>query len=136
MGAITYREGGAIPAKQLRDLAAALGAGDGDLPTPAQLLASAAVASAWDGARLVGLARLVGDGDGLAVLQHVGVDPAYRRQGVGQALVRACLAGCAGATVVALPRGAGAAAFLAGCGLTQRATALVRPAPLTAVDRR
>ena len=61
MGAITYREGGAIPDKQLAKLAAALGVPAATIPRPVHLLAVAGVISAWDGARLVGLARLVGD---------------------------------------------------------------------------
>src|SRR5690348_16924508 len=101
---VEFREGGAIPAKQLACLAAALGQ-PAVAVEPAQLLDSMLVVSAWDGARLVGLARLVGDGRTLALLQHVGVHPAYRRRGIGSALVARCLARCGTAEVFVLPGG-------------------------------
>ena len=131
MGAITYRAGGAIPEKQLHDLAAALGLPAAQIPTSEQLRASAYVASAWDGARLVGLGRLLGDGRTLLVLQAVVVDPAYRHHGIGSELVRRCLAADGDAPVLVLLAEPGEAAFYAPFGFTQPVQALLRPAPRT-----
>ena len=50
---------------------------------------SCAVAAAYDGSRLVGMGRALGDGCSDAYIQAVVVDPAYRRRGIGAALVRA-----------------------------------------------
>ncbi len=127
MSAITYRTGGAIPAKQLGELAAALGVPRRQVPQPDQLLASACVLSAWDGARLVGVARLLGDQRTLLVLQPVSVHPAYRHHGIGSELVRRCLAGCAGVPVLVLLAHPEEAAFYAHFGFTQPVQVLLRP---------
>jgi GNAT superfamily N-acetyltransferase len=129
VGAITYREGGAIPDRQLAELAAALGVPAAAIPRPAQLLAAAAVVSAWDGARLVGLARLVGDLETLAVLQPVGVHPAYRQHGIGHALVGRALARCEATPVLVLLARPEEAAFYAPFGFTEPVQALLRPVP-------
>ena len=129
MGAITYREGGAIPDKQLTELAAALGVPAAEIPRPAQLLAAAGVVSAWDGARLVGLARLVGDLQTLAVLLPVGVHPAYRHHGIGHALVGRALARCGATPVLVLLAHPEEAAFYAPFGFTEPVQALLRPVP-------
>lgn len=128
MGAITYREGGAIPEKQLATLAAALGLLADQLPDAEQLRASARVVSAWEAARLVGLGRLLGDGRTLLVLQAVVVDPAYRHHGIGSELVRRCLTGWGDASVLVLLAEPGEAAFYAPFGFTQPVQALLRPA--------
>ena len=49
------------------------------------------VAAAFDGERLVGMARALSDGASDAYIQDVVVDPAYRKQGIGGALVRILL---------------------------------------------
>ncbi len=49
------------------------------------------VASAWEGERLVGLCRAVGDGVSICYLQDVLVHPDCQRQGLGRSLVQACL---------------------------------------------
>jgi GNAT superfamily N-acetyltransferase len=91
MAQIDIREGGAIPEKQLRELFAALGWGDLSDLLPDLLLNSTFVVSAWDGARLVGLARVISDRAYVSTLQQVGVHPDYQRQGLGSELVRRCV---------------------------------------------
>jgi ribosomal protein S18 acetylase RimI-like enzyme len=49
------------------------------------------VSFAWDGGRVVGMARLLSDGVCNAYLLDVWTASAYRRQGIGSALVRALL---------------------------------------------
>ena len=129
MGAITYREGGAIPDRQLAELATALGVPAAEIPRPAQLLAAAGVVSAWDGARLVGLARLVGDLQTLAVLLPVGVHPAYRQHGIGRELVGRALARCGATPVLVQLVRPEQAAFYAPFGFSEPVQALLRPAP-------
>lgn len=48
---------------------------------------SAAVFSAWDGDRLVGLANALDDGELTAYVHYLLVDPAYQGQGIGTALL-------------------------------------------------
>ena len=91
MAQIDVREGGAIPEKQLRELFAALGWDELSGLLPDLLLNSTFVISAWDGARLVGMARVVSDGVYVSTLQQVGVHPEYRRAGLGTDLVRRCV---------------------------------------------
>ncbi|MDO4887927.1 MAG: GNAT family N-acetyltransferase [Actinomycetaceae bacterium] len=43
-------------------------------------------ASAWDGLRLVGLIRVVGDGEVIAYVQDILVRPSHQRQGIGARL--------------------------------------------------
>ena len=132
METITYREGGVIPAKQLAALAAALGRPADQIPDSEQLRASAHVVSAWDGARLVGLGRLLGDRRTLLVLQAVVVDPAYRHHGIGSEVVRRCLADDGGAPVLVLLAEPGEAAFYAPFGFTEPVQALLRSATRSA----
>ena len=49
------------------------------------------VAAAFDGNRLIGMARALSDGASDAYIQDVVVDPAYRKQGIGGKLVRLLL---------------------------------------------
>ncbi len=53
---------------------------------------STAVVSAWDGDRLVGLVRALSDGETVAFLHYLLVDPAYQGQHIGDALMRRILA--------------------------------------------
>lgn len=46
-----------------------------------------AVFSAWDGERLVGLASALDDGELIAYLHYLLVDPAYQGQGLGRRLL-------------------------------------------------
>lgn len=58
----------------------------------AALAGSTRVAVAWEGAELVGLARVISDGHTIAYLQDVLVDPAHQRTGLGRSLVELVLA--------------------------------------------
>lgn len=91
MAQIDIREGGAIPEKQLRELFTALGWDELSGLLPDLLLNSTFVVSAWDGAHLVGLARVISDGVYVSTLQQVGVHPDYQRHGLGSDLVRRCV---------------------------------------------
>ena len=53
--------------------------------------ASLAVFTTWEGDRLVGLLRCVGDGETIVYIQDVLVLAAYRRRGLGRRLMVACL---------------------------------------------
>ena len=55
---------------------------------------SLCVLAAYDGGKLMGLIRAVGDGRFIAVVQDLLVFPEYRRQGVGTALMRALMERC------------------------------------------
>ncbi|MBH0131217.1 GNAT family N-acetyltransferase [Salinibacterium sp. NK8237] len=52
----------------------------------AAIAASLRVVTAWDGVRLVGLARIVGDGLTIVYLQDILVAPEYHRAGIGREL--------------------------------------------------
>ncbi|GLI27633.1 N-acetyltransferase [Agromyces rhizosphaerae] len=56
------------------------------------LAGSLRVVTAWRGDRLVGLARIVGDGATIAYLQDVLVHPDHRRSGLGSRMVAAAFA--------------------------------------------
>src|SRR4051794_11015074 len=106
MAEVTIREGGAIPYKQIADLFTAPGRAeevarlDGRLADG--LHNSTYVVSAWDGATLVGAARVVSDRVAVSLIQHVGVHPAYQHHGIGGELLRRCLARFGHTTIVAL----------------------------------
>ncbi|WP_431709767.1 GNAT family N-acetyltransferase [Glutamicibacter uratoxydans] len=58
----------------------------------AAVAASLAVLTAYDGQKLVGLARLVGDGLTIIYLQDILVAPNYQRRGIGRQLMQRLLA--------------------------------------------
>ena len=59
-----------------------------DLPRLEKAVAqSLAVRSAWDRERLVGLIRVVGDGETIIYIQDILVDPAYQNQQLGSHLL-------------------------------------------------
>ena len=49
------------------------------------------VLAAYEDGKLIGIVRCVGDGETIVWIQDVLVHPAYRRRGVGSALIRAVL---------------------------------------------
>ena len=92
---IHYSENGIIAFNKLVDLYNSVGwtAYTNDPLVMAQLLPGAlSYTSAWDGDRLVGLIRTVGDGCSILYIQDLLVHPDYQRQGIGQALINQTLA--------------------------------------------
>ena len=65
-----------------------------------KLLDAGPAVGAWDGERLIGFARALSDGQLVAYIEEVVIDPQYREQGLGQVLVGALLAELAGVAVV------------------------------------
>lgn len=53
---------------------------------------SLCILGAYDGERLVGLVRAVGDGSSILFLQDLLIQPEYQRRGIGRSLVEALLA--------------------------------------------
>jgi GNAT superfamily N-acetyltransferase len=49
------------------------------------------VVTAWDGDRLVGLARGLSDDVSIFYLQDILIHPGYQRQGIGKTLIQDCL---------------------------------------------
>ena len=132
MAGVTIRKGGAIPHKQVAELLIALRRAeqvarlDGRL---ADLLRNSTyVVSAWDGATLVGAARVVSDRVAVTILQHVGVHPAYRHHGLGGALLGRCLARFGHTAITALVDDPADAGFYAHFGFRATARAMVRAA--------
>jgi predicted N-acetyltransferase YhbS len=124
---VDIREGGAIPEKQAKELFAALGWQRFDALLPQLLLNSTFVVSAWDGAKLVGLARVVSDGVYASMLHQVGVHPDYQRQGLGSELVRRCLARFAHTHFMLTIDDPAHASFYARFGFTLVSNAMFRP---------
>ena len=56
------------------------------------IAASQRIVTAWDDTTLVGMARCVGDGETIVYVQDLLVLGAYRRKGIGTALLRRLLA--------------------------------------------
>lgn len=87
-----------LPRDQLHRLFLAVGWSDGT-ETPHQrthfnapFLGSTLVVSAWAGDQLIGAARALSDGIVRSVLYDLLVDPVHQGAGIGQALVRRCVA--------------------------------------------
>ena len=62
-------------------------------PRIRQALAKTANIGAWDGARLVGVVRVISDGYTFSAVADILVDPEYQRLGIGRELMRRALAG-------------------------------------------
>ena len=126
MAGIDIREGGAIPEKQVKQLFAALGWSHYDALLPELLLNSTFVVSAWDEARLVGIARVVSDGVYASMLHHVGVHPDYQRRGLGSELMRRCLERFAHTHILLTIEDPAHAAFYERFGFTRISNAMFR----------
>lgn len=88
---ISYRTGGDVGRDELLELYSAVGwtAYTKDPPRlEAAVAASLSVVTAWDGERLVGLARAVGDGLTIIYLQDILVAPDHQRSGIGRELFK------------------------------------------------
>lgn len=83
------------------------------------IAASQRIVTAWDDTTLVGMARCVGDGETIVYVQDLLVLGAYRRKGIGTALLRRLLAPYADVHMTALTADKlpGTRAFCRSCGL-------------------
>jgi GNAT superfamily N-acetyltransferase len=92
---VAYREGQQFALDQLLSLYAALGWRQRLHPKRVEraLAASTRVVTAWDGERLVGMARMVSDGEFCLYLPEILLLPEYQRGGHGTELMQRLLAG-------------------------------------------
>lgn len=93
MAAITYRETKDFSAQELERLFLSVGWDSGRYPEQLRrgMKNSGQVISAWDGDRLVGLVRGLDDGETVAFLHYLLVDPADQGQHIGQELMKRIL---------------------------------------------
>lgn len=86
---IRYTDERGFTAEQLESLFLSVNWESGKFPEKLKkaLDNSAAVFTAWDGDRLVGLANALDDGALTAYVHYLLVDPAYQGQGIGTALL-------------------------------------------------
>lgn len=86
---ITYTEEKKFTQQSVQDLFLSVGWISGKYPSRLYkaLLHSATVLTAWDGEKLVGLVRLLDDGEMLAYMHYVLVHPDYQGQGIAGTLV-------------------------------------------------
>ncbi len=91
--AITYRETREFTAGEIKRLFLSVNWESGRYPDRIVrgLRKSSAVISAWDGDKLVGLVRGLDDGETVAFLHYLLVDPAYQGQQIGRALMERIL---------------------------------------------
>lgn len=91
--AITYRETREFTAGEIKRLFLSVNWESGRYPDRIVrgLRKSSAVISAWDGNKLVGLVRGLDDGETVAFLHYLLVDPAYQGQQIGRALMERIL---------------------------------------------
>jgi GNAT superfamily N-acetyltransferase len=90
MAEIKFREAGDVAIESLRELYAALEWSSAEKPEVLRraLLNSHALATAWDGGRLVGLGNAISDGHLVVYYPHLLVHPEYQRRGIGRRLMR------------------------------------------------
>lgn len=86
---ITYTDEKKFTQQSLQDLFLSVNWVSGKYPSRLYkaLLNSSTVLTAWDGERLVGLARLLDDSEMLAYMHYVLVHPNYQGQGIAGTLV-------------------------------------------------
>lgn len=92
---IRYEVDNAVPLEQMLALYKALGWRQHLYPerVAKALAASARVATAWDGDRLVGMARIISDGEFCVYLPEILLYPEYQGRGIGTDLMNRVLAG-------------------------------------------
>ena len=90
---IEYRETKDFTKEQLQNLFLSVNWESGDYPDKLvrAMKNSSHVISAWDGDRLVGLVRALDDGETVAFLHYLLVDPAYQKLHIGDALMKRML---------------------------------------------
>lgn len=93
MSSITYKETKDFTEAELKRLFLSVHWESGRYPEKIQrgLRNSPQVISAWDGEKLVGLVRGLDDGETVAFLHYLLVDPAYQGQRIGQELMERIL---------------------------------------------
>ena len=86
---ITYTEEKKFTQDAIQRLFLSVGWVSGQYPSRLYkaLMHSSTVITAWDGDRLIGLARLLDDSELVAYMHYVPVDPAYHGQGVASAMM-------------------------------------------------
>lgn len=86
---ITYTEEKKFTQDAIQRLFLSVGWVSGQYPSRLYkaLMRSSTVITAWDGDRLIGLARLLDDSELVAYMHYVLVDPAYHGQGVASAMM-------------------------------------------------
>lgn len=94
MSLITYRENTPIHIEALTQLYQSVGwTAYTDHPEIMQKLLPGALSyiSAWDGEKLVGLIRTIGDGCYILYIQDILIHPDYQRKGIGTTLINRLL---------------------------------------------
>ncbi|MDO4614347.1 MAG: GNAT family N-acetyltransferase [Lachnospiraceae bacterium] len=86
---ITYTEQKNFTVEQVQELFLSVGWISGQYPTRLYkaLMHSSTVITAWDGARLVGLVRLLDDTEMVAYMHYVLVHPDYHHKGIANQLI-------------------------------------------------
>ena len=98
--AVEYRTGSdALTVDAFLSLAQRIWPRDYDRERTSRALERTVNIGAWDGDRLVGSVRVLSDGYFFSTVPEVMVDPGYRRQGIGRALLRQALEAAPGGTV-------------------------------------
>jgi ribosomal protein S18 acetylase RimI-like enzyme len=101
---IQYRSG--FDARAFAALMARAGIAELDVSRTGAALAHTRNIGAWDGARLVGAIRILGDGYTWSVVTDIVVDPLYRRRGIGRELMtRATDVSSGGLAIAKVPPG-------------------------------
>ena len=91
---ITYRDTKIFPMEDLQRLFLSVGWESGNYPDKLvrAMRNSTHVVSAWDGNKLVGLVRALDDGETVAFLHYLLVDPAYQGLHIGDELMTRVMA--------------------------------------------
>ena len=87
---ITYTEEKKFTQEQVQELFLSVGWVSGEYPIRLHkaLMHSSTVVTAWDGDRLVGLARVLDDSEMVAYMHYVLVHPDYHGQGIAGQMIR------------------------------------------------
>src|SRR5690554_157346 len=91
--AIEYKFGGCLASNCVQELYSTNGwtIYTDNMPRLMAALNNSAVYTAWDGQRLIGLLRAVGDEETILYIQDILVLKAYQRRGIGSALLKRVL---------------------------------------------